>query len=42
MTHAVYKGFAAPLALYAVLGAVMFRNRKQDDSAEAEPPEDLN
>ena len=25
--HGVYKGFAAPIALYAVLGAVMFRNR---------------
>jgi len=25
--HGVYKGFAAPVALYALLGAVMFRNR---------------
>ena len=24
----IYKGFAAPLALYGVLGAVMLRNRK--------------
>jgi len=29
VSHAVYKGFAAPVALYAVLGAVMFRNRKK-------------
>jgi formate dehydrogenase beta subunit len=42
VTHAVYQGFAAPLALYAVLGAVMFRNRKQGDSAETEPPEETN
>jgi len=41
VTHAVYKGFAAPLALYAVLGAVMFRNRKREGSEE-EPPEDTN
>ncbi len=27
--HGVYKGFVAPLALYGVLGAVMFRNRKK-------------
>jgi len=26
--HGVYQGFAAPIALYAVLGAVIFRNRK--------------
>jgi Fe-S-cluster-containing dehydrogenase component len=26
--HGVYKGFIAPVALYAALGAVMFRNRK--------------
>ena len=29
--HGVYKGFAAPIALYAVLGAVMFRNRRRED-----------
>jgi Fe-S-cluster-containing dehydrogenase component len=29
--HGVYKGFAAPIALYAVLGAVMFRNRRRND-----------
>jgi Fe-S-cluster-containing dehydrogenase component len=26
--HAVYKGFAAPIALYGILGVVMLRNRK--------------
>lgn len=29
VTHGIYKGFAAPIALYAVLGAVIFRNRKK-------------
>jgi Fe-S-cluster-containing dehydrogenase component len=29
--HGVYQGFAAPIALYAVLGAVIFRNRKHSD-----------
>jgi len=29
--HGVYQGFAAPIALYALLGAVIFRNRKKDD-----------
>jgi len=28
--HGIYKGFAAPVALYALLGAVMFRNRRQE------------
>lgn len=27
--HGIYKGFVAPLALYGLLGAVMFRNRKK-------------
>lgn len=31
--HAVYKGFAAPIALYGVLGAVMLRNRRKEDPA---------
>ena len=31
--HGVYKGFAAPVALYALLGAVMFRNRKSCSDA---------
>jgi len=26
--HGVYKGFIAPVALYAVLGAVLWRNRR--------------
>jgi formate dehydrogenase beta subunit len=30
--HGVYKGFVAPLALYGLLGAVMFRNRKKGDA----------
>ncbi|HSP16133.1 MAG TPA: hydrogenase 2 operon protein HybA [Thermoanaerobaculia bacterium] len=30
--HGVYKGFIAPLALYGLLGAVMFRNRKKGDA----------
>lgn len=29
--HGVYQGFAAPIALYALLGAVMFRNRKKEE-----------
>ena len=33
--HGIYKGFIAPAALYAVLGAVVFRNRRH--GAEAEP-----
>ena len=28
LQHGIYKGFIAPAALYAVLGAVMFRNRR--------------
>ena len=28
--HGVYKGFVAPIALYGLLGAVMFRNRKKE------------
>jgi formate dehydrogenase beta subunit len=31
--HGVYQGFAAPVALYALLGAVMFRNRRKDTEA---------
>ena len=29
--HGVYKGFIGPIALYGLLGAVMFRNRKKGD-----------
>lgn len=31
VTHGVYKGFAGPVALYALLGAVIFRNRGSAD-----------
>jgi Fe-S-cluster-containing dehydrogenase component len=31
--ESVYKGFAAPVALYGLLGAVMVRNRKKGESA---------
>jgi formate dehydrogenase beta subunit len=34
--HGVYRGFAAPLALYALLGAVAFRNRRPATAAEKE------
>jgi Fe-S-cluster-containing dehydrogenase component len=34
--HTIYKGFVAPVALYAVLGAVIFRNRKRGHEEEAE------
>lgn len=38
--HGLYQGFAVPAALYAVLGAVMLRNRKKNQSeAAGEPPE---
>lgn len=35
VTHGVYKGFAGPVALYALLGAVMFRNRGKSDEKES-------
>ena len=31
--HSIYKGFAAPVALYGLLGFVMLRNRKERDQA---------
>ena len=31
--HAVYRGFAAPIALYGLLGAVMLRNRRKEGAA---------
>ncbi|HEX6008310.1 MAG TPA: hydrogenase 2 operon protein HybA [Burkholderiales bacterium] len=34
--HTIYKGFFAPVALYAVLGAVVFRNRKRGQEEEVE------
>jgi formate dehydrogenase iron-sulfur subunit len=30
--HGIYKGFVGPIALYALLGAVMFRNRSKESS----------
>jgi Fe-S-cluster-containing dehydrogenase component len=33
--HGVYKGFIAPVALYAVLGSVIWRNRRSPSSEEA-------
>ena len=32
--HGVYQGFIAPAALYAMLGVVMWRNRRKDGDAE--------
>ena len=32
--HGIYQGAVAPVALYAVLGAVIFRNRKKEKEAE--------
>ena len=32
VSHGIYKGFAGPVALYALLGAVMFRNRKSNEN----------
>jgi Fe-S-cluster-containing dehydrogenase component len=32
--HGIYQGFIAPVALYAVLGGVMIRNRRQGKSTE--------
>lgn len=38
--HGIYQGFAAPLALYAVLGAVMLRNRRHaGDDGDTDTPE---
>ena len=34
--HSIYKGFAAPIALYGVLGAVMLRNRQEGRDARHE------
>ncbi|HYT66483.1 MAG TPA: hydrogenase 2 operon protein HybA [Vicinamibacterales bacterium] len=30
LQHSIYKGFAAPIALYGLLGAVMLRNRRKE------------
>jgi Fe-S-cluster-containing dehydrogenase component len=34
--HGVYKGFVAPIALYGLLGAVMFRNRRAENNDKGE------
>jgi Fe-S-cluster-containing dehydrogenase component len=34
--HGVYKGFIAPVALYAVLGSVIWRNRRKEEVAETQ------
>lgn len=34
--HGIYKGFIAPVALYAVLGAVLIRNRRRGSKSEKE------
>ena len=34
LQHTIYQGFAAPVALYGVLAAVMLRNRKKSGDAE--------
>jgi len=36
VSHGIYKGFVGPVALYALLGAVLFRNRNKSDDAEKE------
>ena len=33
--HGVYKGFVAPAALYAMMGVVLFRNRRANEKAAA-------
>jgi formate dehydrogenase beta subunit len=35
--HGVYRGFVAPVALYGVLGFVLWRNRQRSESAEDGP-----
>jgi Fe-S-cluster-containing dehydrogenase component len=34
--HGIYQGFVAPAALYAIMGAVIWRNKRQDAAAEDE------
>lgn len=34
--HGVYKGFVAPVALYAILGTVMWRNRRKGEGTSEE------
>ncbi len=35
VSHGIYKGFIGPIALYGLLGAVMFRNRGKSDEKES-------
>jgi len=35
--HGIYKGFIAPVAVYGVLGAVMIRNRRQEEQKDQDP-----
>lgn len=34
--HGIYKGFVAPIALYGVLGAVLWRNRRKSEKERSE------
>jgi formate dehydrogenase beta subunit len=36
VSHGIYKGFVGPIALYGLLGAVLFRNRGKADKSEEE------
>ena len=38
LQHGVYRGFAAPVALYGILGLVMWRNRERNAAAKGEQP----
>lgn len=35
LQHGIYQGFIAPVALYAVLGAVLWRNRKRSEDEQS-------
>ena len=37
LQHGIYKGFVAPLALYGVLGVVMWRNRSAETPRSSDP-----
>jgi hypothetical protein len=34
--HGIYQGFVAPVALYGVLGAVLWRNRRKAEKERSE------
>jgi hypothetical protein len=36
LQHKIYKGFVAPVALYAVLAGLTWRSRRQDEQAGGE------